>query len=98
MFFYSMMICNKKMVFSFSFKKIKEMEIFKSEFLKKEFDELVNQLLPSLNECVNCGNICCQYCQKFSATCSFCRKERCRNCCTFEISKEFLLNSGDKMS
>lgn len=56
------MIFNKKMVFSFSFKKIKEMEIFKFEFLKKEFDELVNQILPPLNECVNCGNICCQYC------------------------------------
>ena len=86
------------MVFCFRFKKIKEMEIFKSEFLKKEFDELVNQILPSLNECVNCGKFCCQYCQKFSVTCSFFRKERCRNCCTFEISKEFLLNSGDKMS
>lgn len=84
------------MVFSFRFKKIKEMEIFKSEFFKKKFDELVDQILPSLKECVNCGKFCCQYCQKFSVTCSFCRKQRGRNCCTFERSKELLLNSGDK--
>ena len=72
------------------------MEVFKSEFLKRDFKELVEKILLSLNECGNCGVFCCECRKKFSVNCSLCRKARCKNCCNFERSKELLLNSGDE--
>ena len=74
------------------------MEIFKSDILKKEFKDLVENILPSLNECANCRIFCYQYCSKFSINCAFCRKARCKNCMVYEQSKELLLNTGGEIS
>ena len=74
------------------------MEVFKSEPFKKEFKELLEVILPSLNACGNCSIFCCKYPIKFSMECSFCRESRCKNCTSFERSKEVLLNTGDKIS
>ena len=41
------------------------MEIFKSDFLRKEFKELVEKILPQLNECGSCGFFRCKICKKF---------------------------------
>lgn len=73
------------------------MEIFKSKTLKKEFKELLEVILLSLNAYGNCSIFCCEYCSKFSLDCSFCRGMRCKNCTPFERSKEVLLNSGDEI-
>ena len=56
------------------------MEIFKSETLKKEFKELLEVILPSLNGYGNCSIFCCKYSSKFSVECSSCKESRCENC------------------
>ena len=74
------------------------MEIFKSQILKKEFNELINKILSPLSGCGSCGKYSCQYHKKFFVTCGLCRDARCKNCCAFETSKEILLSGGDENS
>lgn len=74
------------------------MEIFSSSVLKREFEELVNEIIPSLADCRRCEKFCCFYCKKFAVTCTRCRNERCKNCCKFESSLKILLENGNETS
>ena len=71
---------------------------FTSSVLKKEFDELVNKIIPSLEDCSKCGKFCYKNCKKFSITCSLCRKERCKNCCSYKTSLEIILSNGNEQT
>ena len=54
--------------------------IFQSKEMEIEFKELVNEIIPSLNECVNCNIFECKCCYNFTVNCSSCRKLKCKNC------------------
>ena len=70
--------------------------IFKNKTgLKKEYQNLHTNILPTLNNCGNCNNFKCEYCLKFSVNCSSCIKKWCGYCVDFNKSKEILLNCGD---
>ena len=70
--------------------------IFKNNAeLKKEYQLLYKNILPSLNNCGNCNNFKCDYCLKFSVNCSSCIRDKCQNCFEFNRSKDILINSTD---
>ena len=70
--------------------------IFKSKTdLKKEYENLHKNILPTLNNCGNCNIFKCGYCLKFSVNCNTCIKKRCTKCVNFNKSKDILLNCGD---
>ena len=70
--------------------------IFKNNAeLKKEYQLLYKNILPSLNNCGNCNKFKCDYCLKFSVNCSSCIRDKCQNCFEFNRSKDILINSTD---
>ena len=72
------------------------MELFKTTVLKSEYKEFSTKLLPKVLECNYCNIISCQYHSKFDGTCTHCRQRHCKNCKTFNISKEILFNSANE--
>ena len=72
------------------------MELFKTKETKKEFNELIYDVIPSLNDCDNCRILKCYYCSKFLIDCNMCRQERCKNCFAFDSSKEILMDKCDE--
>ena len=70
------------------------MELFKSEVLRKEYEEFSNKLLPAVLECGFCNKMFCKYHKKFEMQCSQCRAEMCKNCRRFNLSKDILLSKA----
>ena len=66
------------------------MDFSKTELMKKEFEDLIYVVIPSLNECGSFNVLKCDYCSNFSVTCNLCRDRRCKNCFKFNTSKEVL--------
>ena len=69
------------------------MELFKTKELKKEFDEFCKDILPNVLSCNLCQKLSCMWHSKFDVSCLHCRKEQCKNCKKFNISKDILLGS-----
>ena len=67
------------------------MELFKTKTLRKEYKELVNDILPEVLEYSYCNVSSCEFHKKFTITCNQCRQLRCRSCFAFNISRENLL-------
>ena len=67
----------------------------KNKELLKEYCILVNEILPSLNDCRFCNQLKCKYCLKFSVNCNMCKRDKCLKCYRFNKSKDILINSGD---
>ena len=67
----------------------------KNKELLKEYRILVNEILPSLNDCRFCNQLKCKYCLKFSVNCNMCKRDKCLKCYRFNKSKDILINSGD---
>ena len=74
------------------------MEIFKSTVLNNEFDELVKEIILTLEKCGRYDKFFCGYCNKVSIFCSRCREECCKNCWKFTNSSEVFLNNRDHIS
>ena len=74
------------------------MEVFTSPEMKREFQELVEKIVPSLNDCGNYNVFKCASCLKFSADCQSCRLWKCKNCTSFQTSKEILMNNCNNYS
>ena len=72
------------------------MELFATETLKKEYSELVNDILPKVLECSYFNVSSCKYHTKFNFTCNLCRQLRCRSCFTFNISRKTLLDASNE--
>ena len=72
------------------------MDFSKTELMKKEFEDLIYVVIPSLNECGSFNVLKCDYCSNFSVTCNLCRDLRCKNCFKFNTSKEVLFEKCDK--
>ena len=64
--------------------------------LLKEYQFLVHEILPSLNDCRFCNKLKCKYCKKFCVNCNMCKKDKCQNCHRFNKLKGILINSGDE--
>ena len=65
-------------------------KIFKTKELENEFNQFIYKIIPSLNECGNCGILKCCDCFKFSINCGRCRLWKCKNCEMFKITKDLL--------
>ena len=63
-----------------------------------EFKELVNEIILSLNECVNCNIFECKCCYNFTVNCSSCRKLKCKNCEKYKRTKEILFQNYSNKS
>ena len=72
------------------------MELFKTEYLKKEFKEFTEKLLPAVFECGYCNKLVCHSHERFDIECVHCRKIKCNNCFKFNISKDILLDKADE--
>ena len=72
--------------------------IFGSEKeLTKEYKFLINDVLPSLNDCNFCNKQKCKYCKNYSVNFNMCKKDTCFNCWRFNKSKDILINSNNKI-
>ena len=67
----------------------------KNKELLKEYHFLVNEILPSLNDCRFYGQLKCKFCPKFFVNCNMSKRHKCLNCHRFNKSKDILINSGD---
>ena len=74
------------------------MELFKTTFLKKEFKDFTEKLLPAVLECSYCNKLACHWHGKFDISFIHCRKIKCNNCFKFNISKDILLDSADEQT
>ena len=72
--------------------------IFQSKEMEIEFKELVNEIIPSLNECVNCNIFECKCCYNFTVNCSSYRKLKCKNCEKYKRTKEILFQNYSNKS
>ena len=71
------------------------MEIFTNDTLKKEYKELVKDILPTVLECSYCNISSCTYHKTFNFSCNLCRQLRCRSCFAFNICGENLLKASN---
>ena len=69
------------------------MGFFSAAEMKKEFHELIYNIILSLNQCGGCGVLKCEYCTKFVVDCNMCRERSCKNCVAFKTSKKILLEN-----
>ena len=74
------------------------MEFFNTKDTKKKFDDLIHVIIPSLNECGNCGVEKCVYCTKFVVICNMCRSSRCSKCAAFKNAKKILMEKCNKQT
>ena len=74
------------------------MEFFNTKDTKKEFDDLIHVIIPSLNECGNCGVEKCVYCTKFVVTCNTCHSSRYSKCAAFKNAKKILMEKCNKQT
>ena len=74
------------------------MELFKKEFLKKEYKEFVEKTLPKIVECNYCNYKCCRNHYHFEVMCLNCRTERCVNCQTFNQQMYALMQAVNKQT
>ena len=65
-------------------------QIFKSEFIEKEFIEFYQTIIPNLNNCNSYGILKCRYCFVYQYNCCMCRIMRCKNCQLFKNSRDLL--------
>ena len=72
------------------------MELFKTDCLKKEYEEFINIHLPNVYSCGLCNKKSCKNHLRYEITCSLCKNEKCKNCYSFFISKDILINSSSK--
>ena len=72
------------------------MELFKTDCLKKEYEEFINIHLPNVYSCGLCTKKSCKNHSHYKITCSLCKNEKCKNCFSFFISKDILINSLSK--
>ena len=70
------------------------MELFKSEILKKEYEEFNKKMLPAVLKCGLCNIVSRKYHSKFIVSCALCRNAVCKDCKKFNISKNLLLRTA----
>ena len=71
------------------------MEHFKCDILNKEHKILCNNLIVEVMKCNYCNITACKAHKKIKFECNQCRQIRCRNCMTFNISKNYVMDNLD---
>ena len=72
------------------------MEIFKTDYLKKEFEKFQKEDLVAVLSCGYCQKTCCKWKHnKFLAGCKYCRESFCKSCHKFITNLEALLLGTD---
>ena len=71
------------------------MELFKTDILRREYKNFVENTLPAVIKCNYCNIDSCKWHKRFTATCDQCRKERCVNCSCFNLSRNYLFQNAD---
>ena len=71
------------------------MDYFKTDILKKEFEEFKEKVLPKVLECGLCKKYSCENHKKLLLSCSQCREVHGSNCTPFKQALEMLLNNSD---
>ena len=72
------------------------MEIFKTDYLKKEFRKFQKEDLVAVLSCGYHQKTCCKWKHnKFFAGCKYCREGFCKNCHKFKTNLEALLLGTD---
>ena len=74
------------------------MELFKTDCLKKKYEEFINIHLPNVYLCGLCNKKSCKNHSRYKITCSLCKNEKCKTCFSFFISKDTLINSSSKQT
>ena len=88
----------KVTVLSKSFFSEKWQLFLKMQYIKKKFGDFYQRIIPSLNRCDTCGILKCFYCSKFTASCSLCRRNTCKNCFPYKNAIDFFMNIVAKSS
>ena len=71
--------------------------IFKQRVdLEKEYQFLLKEIIPKLNDCGYCGVLKERYCLNFLVNCGMCVMDRCQNCYQFDRTKDLLINNSNK--
>ena len=72
------------------------MELFKTDFLRKEYKVFVKKTMPKIIDCNYCNITSCKYHYHYDVTCIRCRTARCRNCQIFNQQLDALMKGGDE--
>ena len=75
-----------------------EMELFKTEFLKKEYKEFVEKTIPKIVECNCCNHNCCKNHYHYEVMCLNCRTKRCKNCQIFNQQMDALMQAANEQT
>ena len=72
------------------------MEFFKTDILRKEFEQFQKEVLTGMLNCGLCQKTACEdFHPKFLVSCKFCKEKQCKACKKLNIAKDLLLKSLD---
>ena len=72
------------------------MEFFKTDVLRKEFEQFQKEVLTDVLNWGLCQKTACEdFHRKFLVSCKFCREKQCTVCKKFNIAKDVLFKSLD---
>ena len=74
------------------------MELFKTDFLKKEYKVFVEKTITKIIDCNYCNAVCCAMHYRFDATCNRCRTKKCYNCQIFNQQLDALMKGASQKS
>ena len=69
------------------------MELFNTDVLKREYQDFVNNILPTVIKCNYCNIEFCKWHSRFQLTCNQCREQKCVNCSMFNLSRNVLMQN-----
>ena len=70
------------------------MDLFKTDILKKEYNDSVKRALPKIIECNYCNINCCKNHYHYEVMCRNCRSEKCKNCQFFKQQMDALMKAA----
>ena len=74
------------------------MELFKTDFLKKEYKIFVEKTIAKIIDCNYCNEVCCAMHYRFYATCNRCRTKKCYNFQIFNQQLDALMKGASQKS
>lgn len=66
--------------------------VFENEFLRKQFKEFYQDIIPNLNFCRSCGILKCRKCILYRNECRMCQLMKCDKCQLFKTTRDILFN------
>lgn len=66
--------------------------VFENEFLRKQFKEFYQDIIPNLNFCRSFGILKCRKCILYRNECRMCQLMKCDKCQLFKTTRDILFN------